>query len=158
MEVTMAEENPLKEDASPPPKEKKGLAPVAIIGIIVLVLFIGLWLVLYFLPDTVVAKMRDVSLAIMSVGMFLSLLLTVAILAVVIWGFHRLSVRLDDLLERGGAVLDQVKGTATTVKGTADFVGERVASPFIRISAWFSGIGQGIATFFRGEESTGGSQ
>jgi hypothetical protein len=151
----MAEELPLQED-SPLPK-KKGLSPVAIIGIVVLGLFVALWVILYILPEPVLARMRDVSIAIMSFGMFLSLLLTVAILAVIVWGFHRLSVRLDDLLERGGAVLDQVKGTATTVKGTADFVGERVASPFIRLSAWVSGVGQGIATLFRGEESTGGS-
>jgi hypothetical protein len=156
MEVTMAEELPPKEEEALPPK-KKGLSPVAIIAIGILVLFVGLWITLYILPDSAVAKMRDVSIAIMSVGMFLSLLLTVAILAVIVWGFHRLSVRLDDLLERGGAVLDQVKGTATTVKGTADFVGERVASPFIRLSAWFTGIGQGIAALFRGEESKGGS-
>jgi hypothetical protein len=151
----MAEELPPNDDTAPP--EKKGLSPVAIIAIVVVGLFLLIWIPLYFLPDPWVAKMRDVSIAVMSIGMFLSLLLTVAILAVLVWGFHRLSVRLDDLLERGGAVIDQVKGTATTVKGTADFVGERIASPFIRISAWFSGIGQGIATLFRGEESTGGS-
>jgi len=151
----MAEELPPNEDTAPP--KKKGLSPVAIIGIVVVALFVTIWIILYILPESVLTRMRDVSIAIMSVGMFLSLLLTVAILAVLVWGFHRLSLRLDDLLERGGAVLDQVKGTATTVKGTADFVGEQIASPFIRISAWFAGIGQGIATLFRGEESTGGS-
>lgn len=153
----MVEELSLKEEETPSPK-KKGLSPVAIISIVVLSLFVVVWAVLlFFLPDQWLTRARDASIAMMSVGMFLSLLLTVLILAVIVWGFHRLSVRLDDLLERGGAVLDQVKGTATTVKGTAGFVGERVASPFIRISAWVSGVGQGIATLFRGDESTGGS-
>jgi hypothetical protein len=167
MEVPMAEALPPPEDSSSPKKKgispadespppKKGVSPVAIIGIIVLglcaVLVIGLWL----LPDPWLARARDVSIAFMSIGIFLCLLLLVFILAVIVWGFERLSRRLDDLLQRGGAILDQVKGTATTVKGTTEFVGERVASPFIRLSAWVTGVGKGLATFFRGEKRTGG--
>lgn len=151
----MAETLP-PEEGSPPPK-KKGLPPVAIIAIVVLGLFVAIWVVLYILPEAVLSRMRDVSIAIMSVGMFLSLLLLVLILAVTVWGFHRLSVRLDDLLARGGGILDQVKGTAASVKGTADFVGERVATPFIRAAAGMAGLGRGITTLLRGEKSIGGS-
>jgi hypothetical protein len=152
----MAEALPPEEE-SPPPK-KKGISPVAIIGLVVLGLCVAVLVILYVLPDNVLARMRDVSIAFMSIGIFLSLLLLICILAVLVWGIERLSRRLDDLLQRGGAILDQVKGTATTVKGTADFVGERIASPFIRFSAWVAGIGEGLATFFRGEKRTGGSE
>ena len=152
----MAEALPPEE--GPPPPKKKGISPVAIIGLVVLGLCVGIVVVLWFLPDPALARARDVSIAFMSIGIFLCLLLLVFILAVLVWGIDRLGRRLDDLLQRGGAVLDQVKGVATTVKGTTGFVGERVASPFIRLSSWAAGIGEGLATFFRGEKRTGGSK
>lgn len=137
------------EEESPPAPKKGGLSPVAIIAIVVLGLSLAIIVALWMLPDAWLARARDVSIAFLSIGIFFSLVLSIMILAVMVWGFQRLSRRLDDLLTRGGAVVDQVKGTATTIKGTAEFVGERIASPFIRLSALGSGIGKSVATLFR---------
>lgn len=137
------------EEESPPAPKRRGLSPVAIIAIVVLGLSLAIIVALWMLPDAWLARARDVSIAFLSIGIFFSLVLSIMILAVMVWGFQRLSRRLDDLLTRGGAVVDQVKGTATTIKGTAEFVGERIASPFIRLSALGAGIGKSVATLFR---------
>jgi hypothetical protein len=146
----MAEDSPPEESA--PASKKKGISPVAIIGGAVVGLAVIVFVGLFFLPRDWLAHLRDVSIVFLSIGILVSLVLMVFILAVLVWGIERLGRRLDDLLQRGGAVIDQVKGMATTAKGTTDFVGERIASPFIRASAWFSGMGKGLATLIRGKE------
>jgi hypothetical protein len=110
---------------------------------------------LSFLPEHVLARFRDVAIVFLVLLFFFLMVLLLIMVAALIYAINRLSERLDDVLQRGGQVLDEVKGTARTVKGTAGFVGERVASPFIRVASWSVGVGKGIRTFFQGQKQQG---
>ncbi len=161
----MAEETPPQARAAAPQEEEeekeKKVSPVAMIGLVVLgltlLLLAGLGVIGGLAPGAL-AILRDIAIVFMAVLTFLFLVLLVFLMAVVVWGVNRLAERLDILLQQGGAILERVKGTANTVKGTADFVGERIASPFVWVSARAAAIGQGLATLFRGKKKTGGSE
>lgn len=152
---TSADEAVPQEDDSTTQKGK--MPPVVIIGLAILGVTLAILACLAIFPsDHALARLRDVAIVFLVVLLFLSMLLLLYLLAVLIYAVNRLSDRLDDLGQRGGTILDEVKDTATTIKGTADFVGERVASPFIQIGAWMAGVGRGVRTFFRGEEQLEG--
>jgi hypothetical protein len=167
-EVAMAKKTPLVEDTPPeetsPPTEgeetpKKGKpSPMIFIGLGIFVVSVGIFVGLCFLPRNVQGILRDVSIFLLVLLILISVLLLLALLAALIVAVNRISEGVDKLLERGGAAADQLKDTAKSVKGTVDFVGERVASPFIRISSWAAGIGEALVTFIRGKKQEGGSE
>ncbi len=134
------------------PKEKKKGSPVVWIGLAVVVLTLAVLVGLFLLSDHSLARTRDVAITFLAILVFVSLVLIIILLAVIIWAMGRLSEKVSALSEQVGEVVAQVKDTATTVRGTAGFVGERVASPFIRAAAWASGVGEGVATFFSGQK------
>lgn len=111
---------------------------------------------LFFLREPVLRQIRDVSIVFLAGVAAFSAVLTVVLLVVLLWAVRRLTERVDGLLGRGGEVLERVKGTAGTVKATSDFVGERVVSPLIRLSAWTAGLGAGVRALFRTKKQPGG--
>jgi hypothetical protein len=155
----MTEEAPSEEGAAVP--EKKKPSPIALIGLVVLgltvLLLAGLGVIGGLAPGAL-EVLRDIAIVFLAILAFFAMVLLIFLLAVIIWGVNRLAERLDALLQQGSAILEKLKGTATTVKGTTDFVGERVASPFIWVAARTSAIRKGLVTFFRGKKETGGSQ
>jgi len=146
----MAEETVPQESITP--GEKRKVTPLVWIGVALVVLTAGLLAGLYFLPDDLRTRFRDVSIVFIAILVFLAMLVGLALLTFLIVALNRLSDRLDILLSRGTSILEKVEGTATTVKGTTDFVGEQVASPFIRVAGWLSGLAEGTVTFFRGHQ------
>lgn len=139
-------------------EEKKGKPPVLLfIGLGILLLTIILFVVLLIIPQDWRVNLRDASIILLVFLMLVFSLLNLWLIASIIWGVDRLSKRLDLLLEQGSEVLDRVQGTASTIKGTADFVGERIASPFISLSARISGTAATIATLVRGQQDKGGT-
>lgn len=144
----MTTETPPQETAST--TRKRRLSPLPWIGVGLVVLTAGALVGLYFLPDDTRLRFRDVSIVFVAVLVFLAMLAGLALLIFLIAALNRLSDRLDMLLSRGSSILEKVEGTATTVKGTTDFVGEQVASPFIRVAGWLSGLAEGTVAFFRG--------
>jgi membrane protein implicated in regulation of membrane protease activity len=149
----MGPEPPSSRRDKPSGEKFRAVIGIAIAGVLLtLALFVGL----FFLGDAALRHLRDVSIVFLAALSGSSLLLTVVLLMVLLWGVQRLTERVDTLLGQGGEVLERVKGTAGTVKATTDFVGERVASPFIRFSAWATGVGEGIRTFLGGKKRAGG--
>lgn len=130
--------------------------PVIASSAAAIVVMIGLLVGLFFLREPVLRQIRDVSIVFLAGVSALSAVLAVILLVLVLWAVRRLTERVDTLLGRGSEVLEQVKGTAGTVKATSDFVGERVVSPFIRLSAWTAGLGAGLRAFLSGKKQPGG--
>lgn len=151
----MSEEAPSPQ-AAPKQKERKA-SPFLWVSLVIIGLVLAVPVGLAFVPQATVAHIRDIAVVLLVILLFFSLLLFLLLLGVLIVAVRTLSARLDETLQRGGAVLEELKGTAATVKGTTDFIGERLSSPFIRLSAWTEGLGQGIRTFFRGKKPSGGS-
>lgn len=156
---------PLESTAAAEPTEaaedqpqKKKVSPLVWIGAAVLGLTILSFVILLVIPATWRVALRDASVILLVLLLLIFVLLNLWLIAVVIWGVDRLGKRLDLLLQQGSQVLDQVKGTATTVKGTADFVGERIASPFISLGARINGAATGVRTFIKGKQEKGEPQ
>ena len=148
---------PVPENSIEAAPEKKKASPLLWIGLGILGLTIIFYVVLLlpFMDEARIA-LRDASITLLVLLLLIFVMLNLWLIAVIIWGVNRLSERIDLLLQQGGEILYQVKGTATTIKGTADFVGERVASPFIGLAAKTNGIVQGLRTFFQGKRQKGG--
>lgn len=155
LESTAAAE-PTEKDQEQPKKNK--VSPLVWIGAAVVGVTILAFVILLVIPATWRTALRDASLILMVLLLLIFVLLNLWLIAVVIWGVDRLGKRLDLLLQQGGQVLDQVKGTATTVKGTADFIGERIASPFISLGARINGAASGVRTFVKGKREKGEPQ
>jgi flagellar basal body-associated protein FliL len=143
------------EDSAPEKKKRTG-SVLLIIGLIILGGTLAIFVGMFFLPRDWLSRLRDISIILLVVLALISVLLVLFLLALLITAINRASKGIEDLLERGGAAMDQVKHTATSLKGTADFVGQRVASPFIRVSSWAAGIGETLVTLFRGKKNKEG--
>lgn len=152
----MSEETPSPQTASK--RKERKISPFLWVSLVIIGLALAIPVGLAFVPRATMAHIRDIAVVLLVILLFFSLLLFLLLLGILIVAIRTLSARLDETLQRGGAVLEELKGTAATVKGTAGFVGERISSPFIRLSSWAEGVGQGIRTFFRGKKSQGGSQ
>lgn len=92
------------------------------------------------------AVARDVAIIIVAI-LDIVLLAILAVIAFLAWRlFGQVKGQLPELL-------DTAKATATTVKGTTDFVSDRAVTPIIRVAALLSAIGRFIAVLFGGERS-----
>ncbi len=152
----MSQETPSPKTV-PKQKERKA-SPFLWVSLVIVGLALAVPVGLAFVPRATMAHIRDIAVVLLVILLFFSLLLLLLLLGALIVAIRTFSTRLEEVLQRGGAVLEELKGTAATVKGTTDFIGERISSPFIRLSAWTEGLGQGIRTFFRRKKSSGGSQ
>ena len=143
------------EEGTAEKKKRKG-SPLLIIGLIIIGITVIVFGGLLAVPRDWLRTLRDASIILLVVLILISVLLLLFLLAALIAVVTRASKGIEDLLERGGAAMDQVKHTASSAKGTVDFVGERVASPFIRISSWAAGIGEALVTLVRGKKNKEG--
>jgi hypothetical protein len=92
------------------------------------------------------AVIRDVAIIIIAI-LDIILLGILAVIAFMAWRLFA-SVKGDVPV-----LLDRVKETANTVKGTTDFVSDRAVSPIIRVAAFLSAVGRFIAVLLGGERS-----
>ncbi|MGC8873139.1 MAG: hypothetical protein ACP5SI_01655 [Chloroflexia bacterium] len=146
----------MTEESSPERSRRSWTRPLVWMPIAAAVGMVGVLVGLFFLPASVLERVRDVSLVFLATLAASSAILGVLLLLMLLWAIGRLSERVDLLLDQGSEVLERVKGTAGTVKATGDFVGERLVSPFIRVSAWAAGVGEGIRALFRSGKDRGG--
>jgi len=138
-------------------RKERRVSPFLWVSLAIIGLALAVPVGLAFVPRATMAHIRDIAVVLLVILLFFSLVLLLLLLGALIVAIRSLSVRLEELLGRGGAVLEELKGTASTVRGTAGFMGEQLASPLIRLSAWAEGLGQGLRTFFRGKKQPGGS-
>jgi len=157
----MAEELPVAAEEEPTQQKERKRAFFRVfiwIALAIILVVAAILVVLFLLRPAPLQHLRDVSIVLIAILSSISILLLLILLAALTLAVQRLSERVDALLERGTDVVDRIKGTATTVKSTSDFVGEHVASPFIWVSSRAAGIGEGLRTLFGGKRNTGGSK
>ncbi|MGC8959429.1 MAG: hypothetical protein ACP5OO_06530 [Chloroflexia bacterium] len=152
----MSEETPSPQTV--PERKERQVSPFLWISLAIIGLTLAVPIGLAFVPRATMAHLRDIAVVLLVILLFFFLLLLLLLLGALIVAVRTLGARLDQVLQRGGAVLDELKGTAATVRGTAGFIGERLSSPWIRLSAWAEGVGQGVRTFFQGKKPSGGAQ
>ena len=87
------------------------------------------------------SEWRDIMIVLMGFFWALALLLLVVFLAALV--FLALMVR-RILKENAAPAIDSLKGALDNVKGTAEFAGETVVSPIIRVYSVFAGVRSGI--------------
>jgi len=85
-------------------------------------------------------RLRDISIVLLGletlVVMVLLLIIAVLLVVVVILVYDRVI----PILEQMNRTVNTVADTVHTVRGTAEFVGERVVSPVIEVSSYASGV------------------
>jgi dolichyl-phosphate-mannose--protein O-mannosyl transferase len=103
---------------------------VLIIALIVLISVNNAW-----------ATARDVSVVILAIFSMISTLLTIALLAVLIYVVMALrTVATETVMPKVSQTLDQVKDTAVTAKNTSTYVAQGVVTPLIKISSVAAGV------------------
>ena len=119
---------------------RKGWLYLIVIGLIVL--FVVLFVVLYLLgssSESALQKITEISIIFMALSMILVILLLGALVGAVLWLVRLLKDKVIPLLE-------QLTLAASRVRGTAEFVGEEVASPIISAYSTLAGVRAMIKT------------
>ncbi len=108
-------------------------------GVVFAVLIIAL-IVLISVNDAW-ATARDVSVVILAIFSMISTLLSIALLAVLIYAVMALrTVATETIMPKVSQTLDQVKDTALTTKNTSTYVAQGVVTPLIKISSVAAGV------------------
>ncbi len=113
---------------------RKGWVWVSVITL--LVVFIGSGVGLYFLggsDQSALERLMNISVIFLTLSMVLVVLLMGVLVGVGVW----VSLLLKDNVI---PLLEQLTGTVTRVRGTAEFVSEEVASPIISFYSRVAGI------------------
>lgn len=107
---------------------------LSVIGL--LVLFIVLFIVLYLLGssrESALQRTTEISIIFLSLSMMLVVLLMGALVGISLWLALQTKGKIIPLLE-------QLTAAATRVRGTAEFVGDEVASPIISFYSSVAGV------------------
>lgn len=96
--------------------------------------------------ESTLAIIRDIAIILVAL-IDIVLLGTLAVIAIMAWRlFASVKGQVPELL-------DTAKATATTVKGTTDFVSDRAVTPIIRVAAFLSAVSRFFAVLFGGERN-----
>lgn len=117
---------------------KKALLSVAAALVAVLVILFVIW----FLIDPTLAVLRDLVIVAMGLAFFVLLLSLVGLALGLVALVALVRKKVPNLL-------DTATSTAESVRGTTGFVGERVASPIIKITSAAAGARAAVQTFVR---------
>ncbi len=117
---------------------KKALLSVVAALVAVLVILFVIW----FLIDPTLAVLRDLVIVAMGLAFFVLLLSLVGLALGLVALVALVRKKVPNLL-------DTATSTAESVRGTTGFVGERVASPIIKITSAAAGARAAVQTFVR---------
>jgi tellurite resistance protein TehA-like permease len=107
---------------------------------------------------------RDIAIVILAVFQMVGSILTIVLLVAILYAVRALqragqdtvmpkidllTAKVNDVLDNVRVISDNARGTASNVTSTTVFVGERVVSPFIRISSLVAGARAAAQTLAR---------
>ncbi len=124
---------------------RKGWVWVSVI--LLLVVFIGGGVGLYFLggsDESALRRLTDISIIFITLSMILVVLLMGVLVGLAVWISMLLKNHAIPLLE-------QLTGTVTRVRGTAEYMSEEVASPVISFYSRVAGVRALVKTVTRGK-------
>lgn len=90
------------------------------------------------------SEWRDIAIVFTAVFWVIALILLIALLGALV--FLVMTLR-RMLRENVAPTVDSLRGVLDNVQGTAEFTGETVASPIIRVYSIFSGVRKGVGAF-----------
>src|SRR5829696_7722598 len=120
-------------------QEKKMKRTMTIIGIVVVILLILLGVAIYFLlqPATPTDKIRDVFIIVVALE---SLVIGVALIVLVV----QLASLINLLQNEVRPILKSTNETVNTLRGTAEFLGENMVEPVIKLNGYLAGMNRVI--------------
>jgi hypothetical protein len=135
-------------ELSPEPVDKRPIIYGIIAAIVVILIFGGLGVWLFFNPAAA-AVLRDIFIIFLGLGAFLIILLLIALVVITIY----LVLKINDLvrmLDREiKPMLRQLQSTLTRVQGTTKFLSEQAVEPVIKTASTVSATRAIFRSLFR---------
>jgi hypothetical protein len=108
-----------------------------VIGVIVLVILLGLAIFFLLQPTTPTDKIRDVFIIIVALE---SLIIGVAVIVLIV----QLASLINLLQNEVRPILTATNETVNNLRGTAEFLGENVVEPVIKLNGYLAGMNRVI--------------
>jgi ABC-type dipeptide/oligopeptide/nickel transport system permease component len=124
------EEEAAKREAE---RQQRTIAIVAIIFLVVLIAAIVVAVIALLKPDTPTDKIRDIFIIFMALE---SLLIGVALIILIV----QFASLINLLQNEVRPILDSTNETVNHLRGTAEFLGESVVEPVVKLSGYLAGM------------------
>jgi hypothetical protein len=129
-------ERPVSQDPSNPPEteqpQKNFVIPI-VIGVIVLLALLGVAIYFLLQPATPTDKIRDIFIIVVALE---SLVIGVALIVMIV----QLASLINLLQNEVKPILKSTNETVNTLRGTAEFLGENVVEPVIKLNGYMAGL------------------
>ncbi len=142
----MATSLPPQQPAAPPPptpeelaalreaeRKQKAITTTVIAGIVVFLVLLGVAIFFLLQPATPTDKIRDVFIIVVALE---SLVIGVALIVLVV----QLASLINLLQNEVRPILHATNETVNTLRGTAEFLGENVVEPVIKLNGYLAGL------------------
>jgi hypothetical protein len=129
-------ERPVSDEPSAPStteQPQKNIVIPIVIGVIVLLALLGLAIYFLLQPATPTDKIRDVFIIVVALE---SLVIGVALIILIV----QLASLINLLQNEVKPILHATSDTVNTLRGTAEFLGENVVEPVIKLNGYLAGM------------------
>ncbi|MGE5642012.1 MAG: hypothetical protein ACM3Y8_03280 [Byssovorax cruenta] len=130
-------ERPVASEPSTPPhiteQPQKNIVIPIVIGVIVLLVLLGLAIFFLLQPATPTDKIRDVFIIVVALE---TLVIGVALIVLIV----QLASLINLLQNEVKPILHATSDTVNTLRGTAEFLGENVVEPVIKLNGYMAGM------------------
>ncbi|MGE5252201.1 MAG: hypothetical protein ACM3QS_18515 [Bacteroidota bacterium] len=120
-------------DARAAQKQQRTIITIAIIAVIILVAFVVFAVIYLLQPGTPTGRIRDIFLIFLALE---SLVIGVALIVLVL----QLASLINLLQNEVKPILHATSETVNNLRGTAEFLGESVVEPVIKLNGYLAGI------------------
>lgn len=143
----METENP-RPELSMKPADKRPVIFGSIAAVIIVLIFLGIGIFLFYHP-VATAIIRDIFIIFMGLGIFVIILLLIALIVVIAY----LVIKVNDLIQlldrEIRPVLNKLQQTTTTIGGTATFISEKAVQPVISTASMVAGLNAIFRALFK---------
>lgn len=129
-------ERPVSTEPPPPPtteQPQRNIVIPIVIGAIVLLVLLGLAIYFLLQPSTPTDKIRDVFIIVVALE---SLVIGVALIILIV----QLASLINLLQNEVKPILTATSDTVNTLRGTAEFLGENMVEPVIKLNGYLAGM------------------
>lgn len=121
--------------STPPPTEQpqKNIVIPIVIGVIVLLVLLGVAIYFLLQPASPTDKIRDIFIIVVALE---SLVIGVALIVLIV----QLASLINLLQNEVKPILNATSETVNTLRGTAEFLGENVVEPVIKLNGYLAGM------------------
>jgi hypothetical protein len=130
-------ERPITPDYPTPqptePEQPRNITVPIVIGVIVLLALLGIAIYFLLQPATPTDKIRDIFIIVVALE---SLVIGVALIVLIV----QLASLINLLQNEVKPILHATSETVNTLRGTAEFLGENVVEPVIKLNGYLAGI------------------